>query len=44
MNMIIKCQEHYDKVVEYAKSIGDNTLQTVHRTIATVGKELKREI
>ena len=25
--MIIKCQEHYDKVVEYAKSIGDNTLQ-----------------
>ena len=27
MNMIIKCQEHYDKVVEYAKSIGDNTLQ-----------------
>ena len=23
--MIIKCQEHYDKVVEYAKSIGDNT-------------------
>ena len=35
--MIIKCQEHYDKVVEYAKSIGDNT-------IATVGKELKREI
>lgn len=27
MNMIIKCQEHYNKVVEYAKSIGDNTLQ-----------------
>ena len=25
--MIIKCQEHYNKVVEYAKSIGDNTLQ-----------------
>lgn len=25
--MKIKCQEHYDKVVEYAKSIGDNTLQ-----------------
>lgn len=25
--MTIKCQEHYDKVVEYAKSIGDKTLQ-----------------
>lgn len=25
--MIINCQEHYNKVVEYAKSIGDNTLQ-----------------
>lgn len=25
--MKIKCQEHYDKVVEYAKSIGDTTLQ-----------------
>ena len=24
--MKIKCQEHYDKVVEYAKSIGDTTL------------------
>ena len=25
--MKIKCKEHYDKVVEYAKSIGDKTLQ-----------------
>lgn len=25
--MIIKCQEHYNKVVEYTKSIGDNILQ-----------------
>ena len=25
--MTIKCMEHYDKVVEYAKSIGDKTLQ-----------------
>ena len=25
--MKIKCQEHYDKVAEYAKSIGDTTLQ-----------------
>lgn len=24
--MKIKCQEHYEKVVEYAKSIGDTTL------------------
>ena len=29
--MIIKCQEHYDKVVEYAKSIGDNTLRSRRR-------------
>lgn len=25
--MKIKCQEHYDKVAEYAKSIGDTTFQ-----------------
>ncbi len=25
--MIIKCQERYDQVVEYAKSIGDTTFQ-----------------
>ncbi len=25
--MKIDCQEHYDKVVEYAKSIGDTTFQ-----------------
>lgn len=25
--MKIRCQEHYDKVVEYAKSIGDTTFQ-----------------
>ena len=25
--MKIKCKEHYDKVVKYAKSIGDKTLQ-----------------
>lgn len=25
--MKIVCQDHYDKVVEYAKSIGDTTLQ-----------------
>ena len=25
-DMKIKCQEHYDKVAEYAKSIGDTTL------------------
>ena len=25
--MKIRCQEHYDKVAEYAKSIGDTTLQ-----------------
>ncbi len=25
--MIIRCQEHYDKVVEYANSIGDTTFQ-----------------
>ena len=25
--MIIKCQEHYNKEMEYAKSIDDNTLQ-----------------
>lgn len=25
--MKIDCQEHYDKVAEYAKSIGDTTLQ-----------------
>ena len=25
--MVIKCQEHYEKVVEYAESIGDKTLQ-----------------
>ena len=25
--MKIKCKEHYDMVVEYAKSIGDKTLQ-----------------
>lgn len=25
--MKFKCQEHYDKVAEFAKSIGDNTLQ-----------------
>ena len=27
MVMKIRCQEHYDKVVEYAKSIGDTTFQ-----------------
>ena len=26
-DMKIKCQEHYDKVAEYAKSIGDTTFQ-----------------
>ena len=25
--MKIRCQEHYDKVAEYAKSIGDTTFQ-----------------
>ena len=25
--MKIRCQEHYDKVVEYAKSIGGTTIQ-----------------
>ena len=36
--MIIKCQEHYDKVVEYAKSIGDNTLQQcIERLQGVVG-------
>ena len=25
--MKIKCQEHYDKVVEYVKSIGDTTFE-----------------
>ena len=25
--MKIKCQEHYDKVLEYAKSIGDTTFE-----------------
>ena len=25
--MKIDCQEHYDKAVEYAKSIGDTTFQ-----------------
>jgi len=25
--MKIRCQEHYDKVVEYAKSIGDTTFR-----------------
>ena len=25
--MKIRCQDHYDKVVEYAKSIGDTTFQ-----------------
>ena len=25
--MKIKCQEHYDKVAEYAKSLGDTTLE-----------------
>ncbi len=25
--MIIRCQERYDQVVEYAKSIGDTTFQ-----------------
>ena len=25
--MKIKCQEHYEKVAEYAKSIGDTTFQ-----------------
>lgn len=25
--MIIECQEHYDKVVEYAKKINNNSLQ-----------------
>ncbi|MFR9546020.1 MAG: DUF4120 family protein [Rikenellaceae bacterium] len=26
--MIIHCQDHYDEVVKYAKSIGDTTLST----------------
>ena len=42
--MIIKCQEHYNKVVEYAKKYRRQYLTTMHRTIATVGKELEREI
>lgn len=27
MDMIIKCQEHYEKTVKYAESIGDETLR-----------------
>lgn len=27
--MIIKCKEHYDKVVEYAKSIGEKPCSDV---------------
>ena len=39
--MKIKCQEHYDKVVEYAKSIGDTTL---HNCIETMGEEFQRQV
>lgn len=30
--MIIKCQEHYEKTVKYAESIGDKTLAELVKT------------
>ena len=42
--MKIKCQEHYDKVVEYAKSIGDTTLHNCIERLKQMGEEFQRQV
>ena len=42
--MKIKCQEHYDKVVEYAKSIGDTTFEKCVERLKQWEKELQRQV
>ena len=37
--MKILCQEHYDKVVQYAKEIGDISLDNCPEKAGTVGKQ-----
>lgn len=42
--MIIKCQEHYEKTVKYAESIGDETLNKCIERLKQWENQLQRQV